>query len=160
MKSFFVAALLLLPHFGWSQYTYKNNISYAFYSLLDQDKTQQYLREAEYYNKKAEMYERDAAYYTKKAESYMRQADYYSRKKNSSRAQVYTRYAKDALSKANLRLKWANDAREKAQLRLSWAKRARIALWHIDTGIWKSSETVCFFKKYLEVMSFIRTFAA
>lgn len=90
----------------------------------DTDKAQQYLKEAEYYNKKAEGYEREALYYNQQAEGYIKQADYYTRKKDTRRANTYTSRANGAFSKAKLRMKWAKDAREKAQLRLKWARQA------------------------------------
>ena len=93
------------------------------YSSVQSEKVQNYLREADYYNKKAEGYERDAQYYTNKGNEYIRQAEYYTKKKDSSRARTYTSRANNAFEKARLRMKWAHEARQKAQLRLKWARQ-------------------------------------
>lgn len=44
------------------------------------DDADRYIREAEYYQKKADGYRREAAYYLRKAEQYERDAAYYTKK--------------------------------------------------------------------------------
>ena len=62
-----------------------------------QRKAESYRREAEYYQKKAQGYEREAEYYLKKAESYQREAAYYTKRGDMDRARTQTRYAEDAM---------------------------------------------------------------
>jgi hypothetical protein len=88
------------------------------------DKAQQYLREAEAYNKQAEGYEREAQQLTEKANGYTRQAESYAKKNDYSQSCTYTNWANEALQKAQLRLAWAKEAREKAQMRMRWAEDA------------------------------------
>ena len=79
--------------------------SFAVYS--QPDKAQQYLREAEAYNKQAEGYEREAQQLTDKANGYTRQAESYAKKNDYSQSRTYTNWANEALQKAQLRLGWA-----------------------------------------------------
>lgn len=44
------------------------------------DASDSYVREAEYYQKKADGYRREATYYLKKAENYQREAAYYTKR--------------------------------------------------------------------------------
>ena len=53
-------------------------------TIIQTDKAQQYLREAQRYNDQAEKYEREAEQLTKKADNYTRQADRYAKKTNSN----------------------------------------------------------------------------
>ena len=50
-------------------------------TIIQTDKAQQYLREAQRYNDQAEKYEREAQQLTEKATRYTRQAESYAKKK-------------------------------------------------------------------------------
>lgn len=65
------------------------------------DKAQQYLREAEAYNKQAEGYEREAQQLTEKANGYTCQAESYAKKNDYSQSRTYTNWANEALQKHN-----------------------------------------------------------
>ena len=73
-------------------------------NLIQNDKAQQYLREAQRYNEQAEKYEREAQQLTEKANGYTRQAESYAKKNDYSQSRTYTNWANEALQKAQLRL--------------------------------------------------------
>ncbi len=55
--------------------------------------TDRYIKETEYYQRKAESHRKEAAYHLKKAESYQREAAYYTRKGKTETAKGYQRKA-------------------------------------------------------------------
>ncbi len=88
------------------------------------DDAARYIREAEYYQKKADSYRREAAYYLKKAESYQREAAYYTKKGNVDRAKNYQRDASRAMDDYKRQLNYAAKAEEKAADYLKRAEKA------------------------------------
>ena len=52
------------------------------------DKAQQYLRDAQRYNEEAEKYEREAQQLTEKANNYTRQAEKYAQKKDYNQSRL------------------------------------------------------------------------
>ncbi len=78
------------------------------------DDADRFVREAEYYHKKADGYRREAAYYLKKAEQYERDAAYYTKKGKTVTAKSYQRKAKRAMDNYKIQLEYASRADEKA----------------------------------------------
>lgn len=87
------------------------------------DNAEQYVREAEYYQKKSDGYRREAHYYLKKAEGYEREAVYYTRKGNTDRAKDYQRKATRAMDNYKTQLGYAANADDKAADYLNRAAR-------------------------------------
>lgn len=92
------------------------NIVYA-------DDVERFVREAEYYQKKADGYRREAAYYMKKAEGYQRDAAYYTKKGKTDTAKSYQRKASRAMDDYKTRLRYAANADDKAADYLKRASR-------------------------------------
>lgn len=74
----------------------------------------QYMKEAEYYKKRADGCRREAQYYLKKAEGYQHEAAYYTRKGNPNRAKDYTRRANNAMDNYKTQMRYASNADDKA----------------------------------------------
>lgn len=74
----------------------------------------QYMKEAEYYQKRADGCRREAQYYLKKAEGYQHEAAYYTRKGDVDRAKDYTRRAKSAMDDYTTQIRYAANADDKA----------------------------------------------
>ena len=73
-----------------------------------------YVREAQYYQKKAESYRKEAAYHLKKAESYQREAAYYTKKGKTETAKGYLRKAEREMDSYKTQLNYAAKAEDKA----------------------------------------------
>lgn len=80
-----------------------------------------YVREAQYYQRKAEKHRKEAAYHLKKAESYQREAAYYTKKGKADTAKSYQRKAEQEMDTYRTQLKYSPNAEEKAA---SYLKRA------------------------------------
>lgn len=78
------------------------------------DDVDRYIREAEYYQKKADSYRREAAYHLKKAESYQREAAYYTKKGKTDIAKGYQRKAEREMDSYRTQLNYAAKAEDKA----------------------------------------------
>ena len=89
-------------------------MAFAFPLYAVHDDADRYIREAEYYQKKADGYRREAAYFLKKAEGYEREAAYYTKKGKADTAKSYQRKATRALDDYKIQLRYAADADEKA----------------------------------------------
>ncbi len=80
----------------------------------DSRQAERYVKEAEYYQKKADGYRREARYYLKKAEGYEREATYYTKKGNTDRANDYQRRASRAMDSYKTQMRYAANADDKA----------------------------------------------
>ncbi len=80
----------------------------------DSRQAERYVKEAEYYQKKADGYRREARYYLKKAEGYEREAAYYTGKGNTNRAKDYQRRASRAMDDYKTQMRYAANADDKA----------------------------------------------
>ncbi len=80
----------------------------------DGRQVERYVKEAEYYQKKADGYRREARYYLKKAEGYEREAAYYTGKGNADRAKDYQRRASRAMNNYKTQMRYAANADDKA----------------------------------------------
>lgn len=95
---------------------------FSFYIVYAHE-TDQYVREAEYYQKKADGYRREATFYLKKAEQYERDALYYTKKGKTDTAKCYQRKAKRAMDNYKAQLRYASNADQKAADNLKRAAR-------------------------------------
>lgn len=84
------------------------------FQVVYADDVDHYIREAEYYQKKADGYRREAAYYLKKAESYQREASYHTKKGKTDQAKSYQRKATRAMADYKTQLRYAANADIKA----------------------------------------------
>lgn len=84
------------------------------FQIVYADDTDKYVREAEYYQKKADGYRREAAYCLKKAEGYQREAAYYTKKGKTDTAKSYQRKAARAMDDYMTQLRYAAYADDKA----------------------------------------------
>ncbi len=89
----------------------------------DSRQAERYVKEAEYYQKKADGYRREARYYLKKAEGYEREATYYTKKGNTDRANDYQRRASRAMDSYKTQMRYAANADDKAADYLKRAAR-------------------------------------
>ncbi len=89
----------------------------------DSRQAERYVKEAEYYQKKADGYRREARYYMKKAEGYEREAAYYTKKGNTDRAKDYQRRASRAMDSYKTQMRYAANADDKAADYLKRAAR-------------------------------------
>lgn len=89
----------------------------------DSRQAERYVKEAEYYQKKADGYRREARYYLKKAEGYEREAAYYTQKGNTDRAKDYQRRASRAMDSYKTQMRYAANADDKAADYLKRAAR-------------------------------------
>lgn len=89
-------------------------LSAQFIFADDSRQAERYVKEAEYYQKKADDYRREAQYYLKKAEGYERDASYYTKKGNSDRAKSYQRKASRAIKDYKIQMRYAANADDKA----------------------------------------------
>lgn len=80
----------------------------------DSSQAERYVKEAEYYQKKADSYRREAQYYLKKAEEYEREAAYYTKRGKTDRAKGYQRKAAIAMDDYRTQLRYASNADDKA----------------------------------------------
>lgn len=97
---------------------------FALPMYADSNEADRYVREAEYYQKKAESYRREAQYYLKKAEGYEREAAYYSKKGKADTARSYRRRAKNAMGSYETQMRYASRADDQAADYLKRAARA------------------------------------
>lgn len=74
------------------------------------DDTDRYIREAEYYQKKADGYRRNAACFLKKAERYQREAAYYTIKGKTDRVNNCQRKAKRAMDNYTAQIRYSANA--------------------------------------------------
>ena len=95
---------------------------FSFYSVYAHE-VDQYVREAEYYQKKADGYRREATFYLKKAEQYERDAVYYTKKGKTDTAKYYQRKAKRAMDNYKTQFRYASNANQKAADKLKRAAR-------------------------------------
>lgn len=82
-----------------------------------------YVREAQYYQKKADNHRKEAAYHLKKAESYQREASYYTKKSKTDTAKGYLRKAEREMDSYRTQLNYAAIAEDKAADYLKRAAR-------------------------------------
>lgn len=80
----------------------------------DSRQAERYVKEAEYYQKKADGYRREAQYYLKKAEGYQKEAAYYTRNGRTDRAKDYQRRASRAMDDYKTQLRYAANEDDKA----------------------------------------------
>lgn len=80
----------------------------------DSRQAERYVKEAEYYQKKADGHRHEAQYYLKKAESYQKEAAYYTRKGKTDRAKDYQRKASRAMDDYRTQMRYAANADDKA----------------------------------------------
>jgi len=80
----------------------------------DNNQAERYVKEAEYYQKKAVNYRREAQYYLKKADGYERETTYYTKKGNTDRAKDYQRMASRAMADYKTQMRYAVNADNKA----------------------------------------------
>lgn len=76
--------------------------------------TDRYVKEAEYYQKKADNYRREAHFYLKKAEGYKREAAYYTKKGKTNRAKDFVRKASRAMEDYRTQMRYAANADDRA----------------------------------------------
>lgn len=89
-------------------------ISAQFIFADDSRQVERYMKEAEYYQKKADNYRREAQYYLKKAEGYERDASYYTKRGKTDRAKDYQRKASRAMDGYRTQMRYAANAEDKA----------------------------------------------
>lgn len=89
-------------------------MSAQFIFADDTRQPERYVKEAEYYQKKADNYRREAQYYLKKAEGYERDAAYYTKRGNADRAKDYQRRASRAMDDYKTQMRYAANADDKA----------------------------------------------
>lgn len=99
------------------------SITAQFVFADDSSQAERYVKEAEYYQKKADGYRREAQYYLKKAEDYEREAAYYTRKGKTDRAKYYQRKALQAMDCYRTQMRYAARADDKAADYLKRASR-------------------------------------
>ena len=84
------------------------------FQVVYADDIDRYVREAEYYLKKADGHRREAAYYLKKAERYQHEAAYYTKKGKTDQAKSFQRKLTRAMNDYKTQLRYAADADDKA----------------------------------------------
>ncbi len=89
-------------------------MSAQFIFADDSHQVELYVKEAEYYQKKADNYRREAQYYLKKAEGYERNVSYYNKRGNTDRAKDYQRRASRAMDDYKTHMRYAAKADDKA----------------------------------------------
>lgn len=99
------------------------SVSFLFVFADDSRQAKRYVKEAEYYQKKADGYRREAQYYLKKAEDYERKAAYHTRKGKTDRAKYYQRKASQAMDCYRTQMRYAARADDEAADYLKRASR-------------------------------------
>jgi len=99
------------------------SVPFLFVFADDSRQAERYVKEAEYYQKKADGYRLEAHYYLKQADGYEREAAYYTRKGKTDRAKYYQRKASQAMDGHRTQMRYAARAEDKAADYLKRASR-------------------------------------